>query len=562
FAITLATAIGISLVVSLTLTPMMCAHLLKRHKGKQAEKTSVIGGYLHRIQNGYGATLNWVLSHKRSVLAILFATIGLNIYLYIAIPKTFFPEQDTGRLLGFVRADQSISFQAMKEKMTRFMQQVNADPAVDSVTGFTGGSRVNSGSMFISLKPIDERKESANAVINRLRAKLAKEPGANLFMMPVQDIRVGGRQAHSSYQFSLLADELNALREWEPAVRKAIAELPQVTDVNSDKEDKGAEMAITYDRDLMAQLGIDVRAANNLLNNAFGQRQISTIYEPMNQYKVVMEVAPEYTQDVSSLDKMFVINSRGDAIPLSYFARWQPANAPLSVNHQGLSASSTIAFNIAEGYTLNDAISAIEKTMTTLGVPSTIRGTFAGTAQIFQDTLKSQLFLILAAIVTVYLVLGILYESYIHPLTILSTLPSAGVGALLALELFDTPFSLIALIGIMLLIGIVKKNAIIMVDFAIQAQRQHGLTAREAILRASLLRFRPILMTTLAAIFGALPLALGSGDGAELRQPLGITIVGGLVMSQLLTLFTTPVVYLCFDQLRQRYIKKAVALNE
>ncbi|MEY1028811.1 multidrug efflux RND transporter permease subunit MdtC [Providencia stuartii] len=562
FAITLATAIGISLVVSLTLTPMMCAHLLKRHKGKQAEKISVIGGYLHRIQNGYGATLNWVLSHKRSVLAILFATIGLNIYLYIAIPKTFFPEQDTGRLLGFVRADQSISFQAMKEKMTRFMQQVNADPAVDSVTGFTGGSRVNSGSMFISLKPIDERKESANAVINRLRAKLAKEPGANLFMMPVQDIRVGGRQAHSSYQFSLLADELNALREWDPAVRKAIAELPQVTDVNSDKEDKGAEMAITYDRDLMAQLGIDVRAANDLLNNAFGQRQISTIYEPMNQYKVVMEVAPEYTQDVSSLDKMFVINSRGDAIPLSYFARWQPANAPLSVNHQGLSASSTIAFNIAEGYTLNDAISAIEKTMTTLGVPSTIRGTFAGTAQIFQDTLKSQLFLILAAIVTVYLVLGILYESYIHPLTILSTLPSAGVGALLALELFDTPFSLIALIGIMLLIGIVKKNAIIMVDFAIQAQRQHGLTAREAILRASLLRFRPILMTTLAAIFGALPLALGSGDGAELRQPLGITIVGGLVMSQLLTLFTTPVVYLCFDQLRQRYTKKAVALNE
>lgn len=562
FAITLATAIGISLIISLTLTPMMCAYLLKKRDTKKADKLSRTGRLFQRLQESYGVTLDWVLSHKRSVLAILFATIGLNIYLYISIPKAFFPEQDTGRLLGFVRADQSISFQAMKEKMTRFMQQVTADPAVDNVTGFTGGSRVNSGSMFISLKPLDERKESSNAVINRLRAQLANEPGANLFMMPVQDIRVGGRQANANYQFTLLADELDALRDWEPAIRKAVSDLPEVTDVNSDKEDKGAEMAITYDRDLMAQLGIDVRAANDLLNNAFGQRQISTIYEAMNQYKVVMEVAPQYTQDVSALDQMFVINSQGQAIPLSYFARWQPANAPLSVNHQGLSAASTIAFNVADGYTLDEAISAIEKTMTALGVPSTVRGTFAGTAQIFQDTLKSQLFLILAAIITVYLVLGILYESYIHPLTILSTLPSAGVGALLALELFDTPFSLIALIGIMLLIGIVKKNAIIMVDFAIQAQRNEGLTARDAIFKASLLRFRPILMTTLAAIFGALPLVLGSGDGAELRQPLGITIVGGLVMSQILTLFTTPVVYLCFDQLRQRYSRKTVNLSK
>ncbi|MBP6122252.1 MULTISPECIES: multidrug efflux RND transporter permease subunit MdtC [Providencia] len=562
FAITLATAIGISLVVSLTLTPMMCAYLLKKRGTKTKAKNRGFGRVLMRIQESYGVTLNWVLSHRRSVLAILFVTIGLNIYLYIAIPKAFFPEQDTGRLMGFVRADQSISFQSMKEKMTRFMQQINEDPAIDSVTGFTGGSRVNSGFMFISLKPLDERKESATSIMNRLRIKLAKEPGANLFMMPVQDIRVGGRQANASYQFTLLADELAALRDWEPAIRKALGELPQLTDVNSDKEDKGAEMALTYDRDLMAQLGIDVREANNLLNNAFGQRQISTIYEAMNQYKVVMEVAPEYTQDVSSLEKMFVINKDGQPIPLSYFARWEPSNAPLSVNHQGLSAASTIAFNVAEGYTLDEAIVEIEKTMTALGVPSTVRGTFAGTAQIFQDTLKSQLFLILAAIITVYLVLGILYESYIHPLTILSTLPSAGVGALLALELFDTPFSLIALIGIMLLIGIVKKNAIIMVDFAIQAQRNAGLTAREAIFRASLLRFRPIVMTTLAAIFGALPLVLGSGDGAELRQPLGITIVGGLIMSQLLTLFTTPVVYLSFDSLRERFArKKAQASN-
>ncbi|MGW8594041.1 multidrug efflux RND transporter permease subunit MdtC [Providencia rettgeri] len=556
FAITLATAIGISLMISLTLTPMMCAYLLKKRPRNVKAKHRGFGRVLLRLQESYGVALNWVLGHRRSVLAVLFATIGLNVYLYITVPKTFFPEQDTGRVLGFVRADQSISFQSMKEKMTRFMQQVKADPATDNVTGFTGGSRVNSGFMYISLKPLGERTESSAEVINRLRMKLANEPGANLFMMPVQDIRVGGRQANASYQFTLLADELSALRDWEPAIRKALGELPQLTDVNSDKEDKGAEMAITYDRDLMAQLGIDVREANSLLNNAFGQRQVSTIYEAMNQYKVVMEVAPEYTQDVSALDKMFVINKDGDAIPLSYFARWQPANAPLSVNHQGLSASSTIAFNVADGYTLNDAIVEIEKTMTALGVPSTVRGTFAGTAQIFQETLQSQLFLILAAIVTVYLVLGILYESYIHPLTILSTLPSAGVGALLALELFDTPFSLIALIGIMLLIGIVKKNAIIMVDFAIQAQRTAGLTAREAIFRASLLRFRPILMTTLAAIFGALPLMLGSGDGAELRQPLGITIVGGLIMSQLLTLFTTPVVYLSFDSLRQRWQRK------
>ncbi|MFD1091202.1 multidrug efflux RND transporter permease subunit MdtC [Providencia vermicola] len=559
FAITLATAIGISLIVSLTLTPMMCAYLLKKRGKNSKAKHRGFGRILLWVQERYGIALNWVLNHRRSVLAILFATIGLNVYLYITVPKAFFPEQDTGRVLGFVRADQSISFQSMKEKMTRFMEQVKEDPAIDNVTGFTGGSRVNSGFMYISLKPLGERTENSATVINRLRVKLANEPGANLFMMPVQDIRVGGRQANASYQFTLLADELNALRDWEPAIRKALGELPQLTDVNSDKEDKGAEMAITYDRDLMAQLGIDVREANSLLNNAFGQRQVSTIYEAMNQYKVVMEVAPEYTQDVSALDNMFVINKTGQAIPLSYFARWQPANAPLSVNHQGLSAASTIGFNVADGYTLNDAMVEIEKTMTALGVPSTVRGTFAGTAQVFQETLKSQLFLILAAIVTVYLVLGILYESYIHPLTILSTLPSAGVGALLALELFDTPFSLIALIGIMLLIGIVKKNAIIMVDFAIQAQRTAGLTAREAIFRASLLRFRPILMTTLAAIFGALPLMLGSGDGAELRQPLGITIVGGLIMSQLLTLFTTPVVYLSFDSLRQRWASRKAA---
>ncbi|HGJ5898347.1 multidrug efflux RND transporter permease subunit MdtC [Arsenophonus apicola] len=555
FAITLATAILISLFVSLTLTPMMCAYLLKKTKKHSTHKISGVGRLLLKIQQSYGVTLNWVLAHQRNVLLVLFATMALNIYLYISIPKTFFPEQDTGRLLGYVRADQSISFQAMKNKMTQFMTQLAGDPSIDNVTGFTGGSRINSGFMFISLKPLNLRKETANQVIQRLRAQLANEPGANLFLIPVQDIRAGGRQATASYQFSLLADDLNQLRQWEPQVRKALAELPQLADVNSDKEDKGSEMAITYDRDKMAQLGINVKEANNLLNDAFGQRQISTIYQPMNQYKVVMEVAPEYTQDASSLAKMFVINKYGKAIPLSFFAKWQPANAPLSVNHQGLSASSTISFNLSEGYTLDDAIEAIELTMIQLSVPSTVRSTFSGTAKIFQETLKTQLFLIIAAIGAVYLVLGILYESYIHPLTIISTLPSAGLGALLALELFNTPFSLIALIGIMLLIGIVKKNAIIMVDFAIQAQRQGQLSAHDAIFKASLLRFRPILMTTIAANFGMLPLALGNGDGAELRQPLGITIVGGLIVSQILTLYTTPVVYLAFDKL-QGYLQQ------
>ncbi|HDL7787615.1 TPA: multidrug efflux RND transporter permease subunit MdtC [Yersinia enterocolitica] len=556
FAVTLSVAIGISLVISLTLTPMMCAHLLRAQPAGKQQRIRGFGKVLLAIQQGYGRSLNWVLGHTRWVMVVLLSTIALNVWLYISIPKTFFPEQDTGRMMGFIQADQSISFQAMQQKLKDFMKIVSADPAVDNVTGFTGGSRTNSGSMFISLKPLSKRSETAQQVITRLRGKLAKEPGASLFLSPVQDIRVGGRQSNASYQFTLLADDLAALREWEPKVRAALSKLPELADVNSDQQDKGSEMALTYDRETMARLGIDVSDANALLNNAFGQRQISTIYQPLNQYKVVMEVAPQYTQDVSSLDKMFVINSAGQSIPLSYFAKWQPANAPLSVNHQGLSAASTISFNLPDGGSLSEATAAVERAMTELGVPSTVRGMFAGTAQVFQDTLKSQLWLIMAAIATVYIVLGILYESYVHPLTILSTLPSAGVGALLALELFDAPFSLIALIGIMLLIGIVKKNAIMMVDFALDAQRNGNLNARDAIFQASLLRFRPILMTTLAALFGALPLVISSGDGAELRQPLGITIVGGLVMSQLLTLYTTPVVYLYFDRLRSRFSKK------
>ncbi|MDG0802531.1 multidrug efflux RND transporter permease subunit MdtC [Pectobacterium polaris] len=550
FAVTLSAAIMISLLISLTLTPMLCARLLRAVPKRSQPRTRGFNRVLLAMQQGYGRSLKWVLNHARWVLLLLLGTIALNVWLYISIPKTFFPEQDTGRLMGFIQADQSISFQAMTVKLQNFMTVVSSDPAVDNVNGFTGGSRTNSGSMFISLKPLSERDVSAQQVISRLRVKLAKEPGANLFLMPVQDIRIGGRESSAGYQYTLLSDDLSELRIWEPKIRAAFSKLPELADVNSDQQDKGAEMALTYDRDAMAQLGISVSAANALLNNAFGQRQISTIYQPLNQYKVVMEVDDAYTQDVSSLDKMFVINNEGKPIPLSYFASWKPINAPLSVNHQGLSAASTISFNLPEGTDLSSATAAIERTMTSLGVPSAVRGQFSGTAQAFQQSQSSQLLLILAAIITVYIVLGVLYESYVHPLTILSTLPSAGVGALLALEWFGAPFSLVALIGIMLLIGIVKKNAIMMVDFALVAQRSGGLSAQDAIFQACLLRFRPIMMTTLAALFGALPLVLTSGDGAELRQPLGITIVGGLVMSQILTLYTTPVVYLFFDKLR------------
>nr|WP_274618519.1 MULTISPECIES: multidrug efflux RND transporter permease subunit MdtC [Pantoea] len=552
FAITLSVAILISLFISITLTPMMCAYLLKPQAKRSQPRTRGFGRVLLAVQQGYARSLGWVLNHAIWVLLLLLGTVGLTIWLFITIPKTFMPEQDTGRLNGFISADQSISFQAMRGKLQDFMNIIKADPAVDNVTGFTGGSRTNSGSMFVSLKPLSERSESAQEVIARLRVKLAKEPGANLYLNAVQDIRVGGRESNASYQYSLLSDNLADLREWEPKIRQAFAALPELADVNSDQQDNGSEMALTYDRESMARLGIDVSAANALLNNAFGQRQISTIYQPLNQYKVVMEVDPRYTQDVSALDQMFVINSDGKAIPLSWFAKWQPANAPLSVNHQGLSAASTISFNLPEGVSLSQASEAIDRTITAIGVPSSVRGSFAGTAQVFQDSQSNQLWLMLAAIAAVYIVLGILYESYVHPLTILSTLPSAGVGALLALQLFNTPFSLIALIGILLLIGIVKKNAIMMVDFALEAERNGNLSARDAIFQACQLRFRPILMTTLAALFGALPLVLTSGDGAELRQPLGITIAGGLVMSQLLTLYTTPVVYLMMDKLRRR----------
>lgn len=562
FSVTLAVAIGISMFISLTLTPMMCAYLLPHRLPSNQERIRGFGRLLLRLQQGYSMSLCWVLNHTRLVLLLLFATIGLNVWLFISIPKTLFPEQDTGALMGSIQADQNISFNSMEKKLHDFMAIIRNDPEVDNVMGFTGGALTNSGKIFISLKPLGERTHSAQQVIARLSRKLAQEPGANLYLMAVQDLHAGGREGNASYQYTLLSDDLSELRKWEPKIRQALAKLPELADVSSDQQDKGSELELIYDRDSMSRLGINVADANALLNNAFGQRQVSNIYQPLNQYHVVVSVLPQYNQDERALDKMFIINHDGKTIPLSFFAHWQPANTPLSVNHQGLSAASTISFNLPEEGSLSQAANAIEHTMVSLGVPKSVRGIFAGTAKIFADSQNSQLILLLAALITVYIVLGVLYESYIHPLTILSTLPSASVGALLGLEMFGAPLSIIGLIGIMLLIGIVKKNAIMMVDFAIQSERNSGMSSYDAIYQACLLRFRPIIMTTLAALFAALPLAFSGGNGSELRRPLGITIAGGLIVSQLLTLYTTPVVYLYFDKLRYRFSRNPKKLAQ
>ncbi|HEX5126729.1 MAG TPA: multidrug efflux RND transporter permease subunit [Rhodocyclaceae bacterium] len=558
FAVTLSVAILISLVVSLTTTPMMCARLLRderKAKDTAIPRTSRLQRFhdlserfFNRLLRGYERSLGWALRNAPWMLLLLLATVCLNFYLYSIVPKGFFPQQDTGRIVGAIQGDQSISFQAMRKKLTDFVDIVRKDPAVDSVTAFTGGSRVNSGNMFLSLKPLSERKVSADQVINRLRGKLAHEPGANLFLQSVQDIRIGGRQSNAQYQFTLQADDLNDLREWEPKVRLAFSNLPQLVDVNTDQQEKGLQTSITIDRDAVARLGLSARAIDATLNDAFGQRQISTIYQPLNQYHVVMEVAPQFRQGPEALSQLFVIGPNGAQVPLSAFAHYAPSLTALGVSHQGEFAASTISFNLAPGVSLSQASDAIQNALRSIGVPSTIHGTFQGSAKAFQSVLNNLPWLILAAVLTVYIVLGMLYESYVHPLTILSTLPSAGVGALLALLLFKTDFTIIALIGVLLLIGIVKKNAIMMIDFALDAERTHGLNSHDAIFRACMLRFRPIMMTTTAAILGALPLAVGSGDGAELRQPLGISIIGGLVLSQMLTLYTTPVVYLYLDR--------------
>ena len=565
FAIVMSSAILVSMVVSLTTTPMMCAALLKPHSPAPARRFSYrIGRWVDRIQvrgmRLYRRSLAWCLRHQPVALLALACVVGLNVTLYTAIDKGFMPEQDTGRISGFIRADQATSYQAMEQRLQRFLSIVQADPAVEHVTGFTGGWQRNAAQMFMTLKR-GPGQESSEAVITRLREQLKNEPGARLFLVPQRDIRIGGRQSGASFDYTLQADDIGDLRTWEPRIRQVLSQLPELEDVNSDVQDFGLQTSLVIDRDAVTRLGLTMAQIDATLNNAFGQRQVGVIYNPLNQYRVVMEAAPRYLQNPETLRGFFFVNSQGQQIPLTAFARITTTNTPLSVNHDRGTPASSISFSLAPGVSLSQATEAVNNAVAELGVPVSVRGSFSGTAGAFQDALAGQPLLILAAIITIYLVLGMLYESLVHPITILSTLPSAGVGALLALMLFKTEFSLIALIGVILLIGIVKKNAIMMIDFALTRQRQQGepgrapVTAAQAIYRACNLRLRPILMTTVAAIFGALPLALGRGDGAELRQPLGIAIVGGLLVSQWLTLYTTPVVYVALDRLRARVLR-------
>ncbi|MGV8059174.1 MAG: multidrug efflux RND transporter permease subunit [Smithellaceae bacterium] len=557
FAVTLSAAIVVSLVVSLTMTPMMCARLLR-------SKEELNTGWFYRkseqvfesVLHFYRRTLHWALAHGRLMMSILLIVICLNVYLYIIIPKGFFPQQDTGALVGQIQADQNISFQAMQRKLISIMTIVKNDPAVEDVTGFTGGGQRNSGFMYIALKPRGIRKISSDQVMARLRPKLTREPGARLFLQSVQDIRVGGRGGGAMYQYTLQAEDLTELRMWEKRLRDALNNLPELTDVNTDEQDRGLQTSVNIDRDTASRLGITPALIDATLNDYFGQRQVSTIYNPLNQYRVVMEASPPNWQSPESLKDVYVTipaNAQfpnGVQAPLLSFAGYELTNTPLAVNHQGQFAASTVSFNLPPGVSLSHATEAIKKTMDRLGVPGSVRGSFQGTARTFQESTSSQPWLILAAFIAIYIVLGILYESYVHPVTILSTLPSAGVGALLALLLFNTEFSIIALIGVILLIGIVKKNAILMIDFALDRERKEGKSPEEAIFEACMMRFRPIMMTTMAAIFGAIPLIVLTGDGSELRRPLGISIVGGLIVSQILTLYTTPVVYLYLDRFR------------
>jgi multidrug efflux pump len=615
FTVTLSVAIMLSMVISLTTTPMMCARLLGRQDpARHGRWYQWSEHFFNDLLHGYERSLTWALRHGRIMMLILAVTVGLNIWLFNIIPKGFFPEQDTGLLMGGIQADQSISFQLMAKKLKQFIDIVQADPAVANVVGMTGGGGgggggTNSGRLYVALKPLATRKESAERVIARLRPKLTAVPGASLFLGPAQDIHIGGRQSLSTYQYTLQADELQDLRTWAPKLVEALKSEPILQDVNSDQQDKGLETDLVVDRDTASRLGLTASQIDNTLNDAFAQRQVSTIYRDLNQYHVIMVVAAKYWQDPAALREIYVSTSGGAVtgsqstnavagtvssgaptnaaasvaadsarnaslnaigttghgsastgqavstrrevmVPLSAFAHYQAGTTPLGVNHQSQFVAGTISFNLDPSSSLSDAVAAIDRQVTRIHMPSSVHGSFQGTARTYQQSIGNEPILILAAIVAIYLVLGVLYESYAHPLTILSTLPSAGVGAVLALMLFNTEFSLIALIGVILLIGIVKKNAIMMIDFAIIAERIEGLSPRDAIFRASLLRFRPIMMTTLAAMLGAVPLALGAGDGAELRRPLGISIVGGLMVSQVLTLYTTPVVYLYVDRAR------------
>jgi multidrug efflux pump len=614
FSITLSVAVLVSLLVSLSTTPMMCSRLIRRAEpAQQGRLFHASERAFQAILNAYGRSLRWALSNRGFVMVLLGATVIFNFYLYYVIPKGFFPQQDTGRLIGGIQADQAISFQSMAAKLRQFMQIVKADPAVDTVVGFTGGGsqgggQTNSGFAFVSLKPKSERKLTADQVIGRLRPKLNQVAGARLFLQSAQDIRVGGRQSNAEFQYTLQGDSIAEVYKWAPRLADALGHEPVLTDVNSDQQQNGLEIELVVDRDTASQLQLNPATIDNTLYDAFGQRDVSTIYNPLNQYHVVMEVEPKYWQSPDTLRNLWVSTAGGTVsgtqstnavagtvtstqtaandtaaaiaadtarnaatnslantgysavstgaavstaveqmVPLAAFSHYAPGNTPLAVNHQGTFVATTISFNLAPNASLSQASAAVTHAVNEIGMPTTVHGSFQGTARTFEESLANEPVLILSAIAAVYIVLGVLYESYIHPWTILSTLPSAGAGAVLALRLFDQEFSIIALIGVILLIGIVKKNAIMMIDFALDAQR-HGRDPHDAIYTASLLRFRPIMMTTMAAMLGALPLAFGTGDGAETRQPLGISIVGGLLVSQVLTLYTTPVIYLYLDR--------------
>jgi multidrug efflux pump len=561
----------VSLVVSLTTTPMMCARLLRHRRPDEHGKIyraseKVFSALLH----AYERSLTVVLRHPAVTLTTLLLTIVLNFYLFVIVPKGFFPQQDNGTISGGIQGSQDASFPSMQSAAVRFVRAITNDPAVQNVVAFTGGGgAANSGFIFMALKPLDERKVSADQIIARLRPKLGAVPGASLFLQAGQDLRIGGRQSSAQYQYTIQSETLDDLVKWGPILLAQMKKLKGFTEVNTDQQNNGLQASLVYDRATAARLGISPQTIDQTLYLAFGQAQVSTMYSSLNQYHVVMEAAPQYLLGPQGLDGIYLhATNSGAMVPLSAVAHYEPTTAPIAVNHQGQFPSVTLSFNLVPGFALSDAVKAIQQMEQQIKMPETIHGSFAGTLQAFQQSLANEGFLILAALIAVYIVLGMLYESYIHPITIISTLPSAGVGAVLALLIFKTDLSIMAIIGVLLLIGIVKKNAIMMVDFALAAEREEGKNSRDAIFQACLLRFRPILMTTMSALFGALPLILSNGTGSELRRPLGITIVGGLIMSQALTLYTTPVVYLYLDRLRlwrerihNRKIKNVSALQ-
>ncbi len=559
FAVTLSAAIAVSLFVSLTATPMMCARFLKHdHKKKHGFFYRIAEGGFNDMLHRYDVMLRWVLRNQLAILCLTIFTAGLSVFMFVHVNKGFFPQQDTGRINGYIQADQDTSFEEMSKKMRAFMDIVKADPAIDTVTSFTGGGNgTSTARMFAQLKPLSVRKVDADQVIDRLRSKTANIPGASLFLQSVQDVSVGGRWGGAQYQYTLQADNLDDLYHWAPIMMERMQQIPELRDINSDEQNGGLQTYLAVDRDTAGRLGVSLQDVDNALNDAFGQRQVSNIYKGLNQYHVVMEVAPEFQENPQGLKNIYVPSNTGRLVPLSALSHYEHSNAALSVNHQGIFPAITISFNLTPGASLGPAVQHIEEARAAMGMPNSVHASFQGTAEAFQQSLANQPILILTALGAVYIVLGILYESYIHPITILSTIPSAGIGALLALELFHMDLSIIALIGIILLIGIVKKNAILMIDFAVQTEREEEKTPVEAIYKACLLRFRPIMMTTMAALLGATPLALGTGVGSEIRRPLGVAIVGGLILSQMLTLFTTPVVYIYMDRL-QTYLRRTL----